>query len=101
MIEPNSTARSKFSLRDWASEALPRLHEDSAAIYHRVLKIIVGGNGFVPTLLPRARALYPQWTSHNLHQVHAQVYDLNTRRAVFTIRGRSPLPLPMRPRGSC
>jgi hypothetical protein len=59
----------------------------TAAIYHRVLKIIVGGNGFVPTLLPKAQALYPQWTSHNLDQVHTQVNDLkHTPRGVHDQR---------------
>ena len=47
MIEPNSTARSKFSLRGWHSEALPRLHENSAAAYHRVLEIIAGGTSIL------------------------------------------------------
>jgi hypothetical protein len=59
----------------------------TAAIYHRVLKIIVGGNGFVPKLLPKAQALYPQWTSRNLDQVHTQVNDLkHTPRGVHDRR---------------
>lgn len=59
----------------------------TAAIYHRVLKIIVGGNGFVPALLSGAQALYPQWTSGNLNLVYAQVNDLkHTPRGVYDQR---------------
>lgn len=48
----------------------------TAAIYHRVLKIIVGKNTYVPVLLPKAQALYPKWTNTKLGIVHRQVNDL-------------------------
>src|ERR1700691_4125703 len=33
----------------------------TAAVYHRMLKVITGGNDYVPALPPRARARYPHW----------------------------------------
>ncbi len=48
----------------------------TAAIYHRVLKIVVGQKAYVPVLLPQAQALYPQWTNAKLGLVHSQVNDL-------------------------
>jgi hypothetical protein len=48
----------------------------TAAIYHRVLKIVVGEKAYVPVLLPKTQALYPQWTNAKLDIVHNQVNDL-------------------------
>ena len=49
----------------------------TAAVYHRMLKVVTGGNGYVPTLLPKASKQYPSWTSSELSKVHDQVNDLN------------------------
>ena len=48
----------------------------TAAVYHRMLKVITGGNGYVPALLPRARTRYPNWASTELSKVHSQVNEL-------------------------
>jgi len=48
----------------------------TAAVYHRMLKVITGGSGFVPALLPIAQARYPHWASTELSKVHSQVNEL-------------------------
>jgi hypothetical protein len=48
----------------------------TAAVYHRVLKIIVGKSAYAPALRIEAQALYPRWSSENLPIVHSQVNDL-------------------------
>ena len=48
----------------------------TAAIYHRILKIVVGKKAHMPVLLPKAQALYPHWTNCKLDLVHNQVNDL-------------------------
>ncbi len=48
----------------------------TAAVYHRVLKIIVGKSAYAPALRIEAQALYPRWSSDNLSIVHGQVNDL-------------------------
>jgi len=47
----------------------------TAAIYHRVLKIVVGEKAYVSVLVPKAKALYLQWTNTKLDTVHDQVND--------------------------
>lgn len=59
----------------------------TAAIYHRVLKIVVGEKAYVPVLVIKAQALYPQWTNSKLDTVHDQVNDLkHTPRGVYDQR---------------
>jgi hypothetical protein len=59
----------------------------TAAIYHRVLKIVVGEKAYVPVLVIKAQALYPQWTHSKLDTVHDQVNDLkHTPRGVYEQR---------------
>jgi len=48
----------------------------TAAVYHRMLKVITGGNGYVPALLPTAHARYPHWDDAHLSKVHSQVNEL-------------------------
>ncbi|MGD0789630.1 MAG: hypothetical protein ABR898_16775 [Terracidiphilus sp.] len=48
----------------------------TAAVYHRVLKIVVGGNDPVPALLQKAKNLFPHWKSDKLDIVHSQVNGL-------------------------
>jgi hypothetical protein len=48
----------------------------TAAVYHRMLKVITGANGYVPALLPTARTRYPNWDSTQLSKVHSQVNEL-------------------------
>ena len=48
----------------------------TAAVYHRMLKVITGGNGYVPALQPIASARYPGWDSAQLSKVHSQVNEL-------------------------
>jgi hypothetical protein len=48
----------------------------TAAVYHRMLKVITGANGYVPALLPTARARYPNWDNTQLSKVHSQVNEL-------------------------
>lgn len=58
-----------------------------SAIYHRVLKSVVGEKAYVPVLLPKAQALYPQWVNSKLDKVHNQVNDLkHTPRGVHDER---------------
>lgn len=58
-----------------------------AAVYHRVLKIIVGGNDHVPVLVPKARRLFAQWTNSKLAIIHREVNDLkHTPRGVHDQR---------------
>jgi hypothetical protein len=45
----------------------------TAAVYHRVLKIVVGENAYVPALLPKAKNLFTHWKSDKLDIVHSQV----------------------------
>jgi hypothetical protein len=59
----------------------------TAAVYHRILKIVVGRSAYVPVLLPKAQALYPHWTNCKLDLVHNQVNDLkHTPRGVHDQR---------------
>ena len=59
----------------------------TAAVYHRILKIVVGEKAFVPVLLPKAQGLYPRWTNSELDKVHNQVNDLkHTPRGVHDQR---------------
>jgi hypothetical protein len=48
----------------------------TAAVYHRMLKVITGANGYVPALLPTARVRCPNWDSTLLSKVHSQVNEL-------------------------
>jgi hypothetical protein len=48
----------------------------TAAIYHRVLKIVIGKKASAHVLAPKAQALYPQWTNTKLDPVHDQVNHL-------------------------
>lgn len=48
----------------------------TAAVYHRMLKVITGGAGFVPALLPTAQARFPTWANAELSKVHSQVNEL-------------------------
>jgi hypothetical protein len=58
-----------------------------SAIYHRILKSVVGEKAYVPVLLPKVQALYPQWTNSKLDMVHNQVNDLkHTPRGVHDQR---------------
>jgi hypothetical protein len=60
----------------------------TAAVYHRLLKVITGGNGYVPALQPTASARYPHWDSTQLSKVHSQVNELkHDPRGVY--HGRS------------
>jgi hypothetical protein len=60
----------------------------TAAVYHRILKIVVGQErGYVPALLPEAQKRYPRWTSAEIDKVHNQVNDLkHTPRGVHDQR---------------
>lgn len=59
----------------------------TAAVYHRVLKIVVGEKAYVPVLLPKAQTLFPRWTSNKLSMVHDQVNDLkHTPRGIHDER---------------
>lgn len=64
----------------------------TAAVYHRILKIVVGAEGYVPKLRPQAQELYRtwkhnDWTSHRLDMVYGQVNDLkHTPRGVHDQR---------------
>jgi hypothetical protein len=59
----------------------------TAAVYHRILKIIVGEEAYVPVLFPKAQALYPGWTSVGLAKVHNQVNELkHAPRGVYDKR---------------
>ncbi len=60
----------------------------TAAVYHRILKIVVGKQkAYVPELLPDARKCYPRWTCAKLDKVHSQVNDLkHTPRGVHDQR---------------
>ncbi len=60
----------------------------TAAVYHRMLKVITGANGYVPALLPTASARYPNWDNTQLSKVHSQVNELkHDPRGVY--HGRS------------
>jgi hypothetical protein len=48
----------------------------TAAVYHRVLKVATGKDGYVPALQAAALALYPNWNSIRLYKVHSQVNEL-------------------------
>jgi hypothetical protein len=49
----------------------------TAAVYHRVLKIVVGKNdAHVGKLFPKAQNLFPNWTCNKLGIVHSQVNGL-------------------------
>jgi hypothetical protein len=59
----------------------------TAAVYHRMLKIVTGKDSYVPVLRPVAQTLYPGWTSASLDLVHSQVNDLkHTPRGVHDQR---------------
>jgi hypothetical protein len=60
----------------------------TAAVYHRILKIVVGKQkAYVPELLRDGRKRYPHWTSAKLDEVHNQVNDLkHTPRGVHDKR---------------
>ena len=64
----------------------------TAAVYHRVLKIVVGRVAYVHALRGEARELYRQWnhndwTSDKLDMVHSQVNDLkHTPRGIHDQR---------------
>jgi hypothetical protein len=48
----------------------------TAAVYHRVLRIVVGQVDTAHALLPKAQKLYPHWTNGKLVLVHRQVNGL-------------------------
>jgi hypothetical protein len=48
----------------------------TAAVYHRLLKIVTGKIAYAPVLLIEAKRLYPHWLSDHLQLVHSQVNDL-------------------------
>jgi hypothetical protein len=48
----------------------------TAAVYHRILQIVVGKDGNVPTLQGEALTLYGHWVSIKLHKVYIQVNEL-------------------------
>lgn len=48
----------------------------TAAVYHRMLKVITGTKGYVPALVHAASARYPNWDSTQLSKVHSQVNEL-------------------------
>lgn len=59
----------------------------TAAVYHRILKIVVGKSAYAPTLRIDAQRLYPSWTSDELALVHSQVNDLkHTPRGIHDRR---------------
>lgn len=59
----------------------------TAAVYHRILKTIVGKDAYVPVLRPIVQALYPGWASVKLDLVHSQVNDLkHTPRGIHDQR---------------
>jgi hypothetical protein len=57
----------------------------TAAVQHRILKIITKNNDVrIPELRKAAKVLFPQWTSDKLDMVHSQVNDLkHPKRASF------------------
>jgi hypothetical protein len=48
----------------------------TAAVDHRILKVITGVNGYVPVLQPIAFGRYPNWRTDRLGKVHSQVNEL-------------------------
>jgi hypothetical protein len=59
----------------------------TAAVYHRILKIVVEEKAYVSVLLPKAQRLYPRWTNVKLNKIHNQVNDLkHTARGVYDHR---------------
>jgi hypothetical protein len=59
----------------------------TAAVYHRILKIVVGKDANVDKLRRAAQSLYPQWTCAKLGLVNGQVNDLkHTPRGVHDQR---------------
>ena len=48
----------------------------TAAVYHRILKIVVGKDGNVPTLQSEAIGRHGQWMSIKLHKVYSQVNEM-------------------------
>lgn len=48
----------------------------TAAVYHRILKIVTGKDAYVPSLRAEVQPLYPHWTCRNLDMVHRQVNEL-------------------------
>lgn len=59
----------------------------TAAVQHRILKIIIGKDNSVPKLRNEAKMVFPQWTSDKLDVVHDQVNVLkHERRGVHDAR---------------
>jgi hypothetical protein len=52
----------------------------TAAVYHRILQIVVGKDGNVPTLQSEAIGHHGQWMSIKLHKVYSQVNELKHER---------------------
>jgi hypothetical protein len=48
----------------------------TAAVYHRLLQIVVGKDGNVPALQTEAIRLHDHWMSITLHKVYSQVNEL-------------------------
>ncbi len=74
----------------------------TAAIYHRILKIVVGGKSLRACAcyesagaLPAVGQPPPRPSPHPSQRLEAHA------AAGFTIRGRSRMPLPLRPQASC
>lgn len=59
----------------------------TAAVYHRILKIVVGKSAYAPALRIEAQKLYPPWNGDSLAVVHSQVNDLkHTPRGIHDQR---------------
>lgn len=62
----------------------------AAAVYHRMLKIVVGKPAereFVRELRQKATSRYPAWSSRYIHAVHEEVNDLkHTKRGLHDSR---------------
>jgi hypothetical protein len=48
----------------------------TAAVYHRILKVVTGAVDAVPPLQFKALGLYARWNSIRLYKVHTQVNEL-------------------------
>lgn len=48
----------------------------TAAVYHRMLQVATGQDGYVPALQLAALTRYPNWNSIKLFKVHSQVNEL-------------------------
>jgi hypothetical protein len=58
----------------------------TAAVSHRILQIIVGRDGNVPTLCDEAEKLYPKWSSGNVRKVCTEVNKLKHKRKALLER---------------